>query len=74
MVIPGGDGACLLVSYRPLARLIFKCARRQTSQTSVYIRCEHRTDAVLDLHGEHRLFRGALSPHRALEPCPRILL
>ena len=28
----------------------------------------------MDLHDEHRLFRGALSPHRPLEPCPGILL
>ena len=71
MVISGSDGACLLVSYRPLA----PGARGQkTSQTSVVpVATTHESTFCSCLH-EHRLFVGALSPHRPPEPCPRILL
>ena len=48
--------------------------RQKKQQTIVYARCEHGTGVLLELHNEHRLFRGALSRHRPLEPCPRILL
>ena len=62
-------------SYRPRSEQdgFFKRPQKK-QQTIVYARCEHGTGALLELHDEHRLFRGALSPHRPLEPCPRILL
>ena len=70
-VIPADDGALLASVLQAASKTNFLSARGQkTSQTSVYIRCEHRTDAVLDLHDEHRLFRGALSPHRPRSPAP----
>ena len=48
--------------------------RQKKQQTIVYARCEHGTGLLLELHNEHRLLFGALSPHRPPEPCPRILL